>query len=233
MKRETPKTCAFCGAEFVDRSINRSAQYCGRKCRDRAAYAKNPDKMRARKRESYVANPERVLGPKRERYAKNLERERRAHREGAKARYAVNPDRRRERNREWRKENLEKERERKRAWRAANPDKVREHGRRTAKAHPESALERKDRRRARMRGAFIAPVDRKAIYKRDNYTCQLCGKKVKMDKKRPDPMSPSIDHILPLSKGGTHEPRKVQLTHLRCNLRKQNKGVDQLRLFGE
>jgi 5-methylcytosine-specific restriction endonuclease McrA len=52
-----------------------------------------------------------------------------------------------------------------------------------------------------------------------------------MKKKAPDPMSPSLDHILPLSKGGTHEPRNVQLAHLGCNVRKYNSGVDQLRLL--
>jgi 5-methylcytosine-specific restriction endonuclease McrA len=135
--------------------------------------------------------------------------------------------------REWCKENPEYHPKYDRAYQEANPEKKAARLRVWSAANPEKMRENKARRRARKKDAYVAPVDRKAIYARDSYTCQLCGKKVDMKKKGPDPMSPSIDHILPLSKGGTHEPRNVQLAHLRCNERKYNCGVDQLRLFGE
>jgi HNH endonuclease len=34
----------------------------------------------------------------------------------------------------------------------------------------------------------------------------------------PDPLSKSLDHLIPLSRGGTHEPANVSLAHLRCNV---------------
>lgn len=47
------------------------------------------------------------------------------------------------------------------------------------------------------------------------------------------PKRPSIDHIIPLSKGGEHALHNVQLAHYRCNLSKNNRGAgDQLALIG-
>ncbi len=75
----------------------------------------------------------------------------------------------------------------------------------------------KQNRRARLRNAFVAPVFRKEIYERDGWVCQICGEVVDGGLLPPHPMSPSIDHIVPLNKGGTHEPDNVQLAHFICN----------------
>lgn len=86
-------------------------------------------------------------------------------------------------------------------------------------------------RRARNRKAYVAPVFLNEVVVRDKGMCQLCGKAVSLKLKHPHPMSASIDHIIPISCGGTHEPRNVQLTHLRCNLLKGVKGQhEQLRM---
>jgi len=45
------------------------------------------------------------------------------------------------------------------------------------------------------------------------------------------PMSLSIDHIIPLANGGTHEPKNVQIAHFICNSIKSNKYMpEQLRI---
>jgi len=90
----------------------------------------------------------------------------------------------------------------------------------------------KDRRRATKRDAFVANVNRLAIYERDNWTCQLCRKKVDRTKKVPHPKAPTIDHIVPLGAGGTHEPVNAQCAHFLCNSIKGDRGTDQLRLIG-
>jgi len=54
------------------------------------------------------------------------------------------------------------------------------------------------------------------LYKRDHGICQICHKAVR-------PKEASIDHIHPISRGGTHTWDNVQLTHVKCNLRKSNK----------
>lgn len=62
-----------------------------------------------------------------------------------------------------------------------------------------------------------------ALCHRYNWTCQLCGQPVPRGISAPDPLSPSIDHIIPLSKGGTHTVENVQLAHYRCNTKKGNR----------
>lgn len=91
----------------------------------------------------------------------------------------------------------------------------------------------KDRRRARKRDAYITDVRRSDIIERDHGRCQLCGRKVDQTKVAPHPRSPTLDHIIPLANGGTHEPANVQLAHFLCNSIKSNRGTgDQLRLIG-
>lgn len=75
----------------------------------------------------------------------------------------------------------------------------------------------KDKRRALERNAFVAPVNRAQVYERDHWTCQLCREPVMRHEVVPHPQAPTLDHIVPLSRGGTHEPANVQLAHYRCN----------------
>ena len=70
---------------------------------------------------------------------------------------------------------------------------------------------------------------RSKVYERDGYSCQLCGRPVKMAATVPHPKAPTLDHIIPLAAGGTHEYANVQLAHFICNSRK-SAGGGQLRL---
>lgn len=87
------------------------------------------------------------------------------------------------------------------------------------------------RRRRYRAGAKTIAVSYKVVYERDGGNCQICGKKVNAKHKWPDLLSGSMDHIIPLSKGGPHEESNIQLAHLGCNLSKNNKYAGQLRLF--
>ena len=75
----------------------------------------------------------------------------------------------------------------------------------------------KHRRRARLKDAYRAPVFRIQIYNRDAWCCQLCGDPISRDEPHPHPLSVTIDHIIPLARGGTHEPNNVQTAHFLCN----------------
>jgi 5-methylcytosine-specific restriction endonuclease McrA len=90
----------------------------------------------------------------------------------------------------------------------------------------------KAKRRALKRGAYVAPVKFAEIALRDGWKCQLCGKTVKRKAQVPDPLAPTMDHIIPLAKGGTHEPKNVQLAHFRCNSLKSDREIGQLRFIG-
>lgn len=103
------------------------------------------------------------------------------------------------------------------------------HWRRVARAEgrekaPEWSPDRRAAWKARqelMRGAATAePVIPADVFARDGWTCGLCGEPVDADLPYPHPMSKSLDHVLPLSRGGAHSEANVQLAHLSCNIRK-------------
>lgn len=88
------------------------------------------------------------------------------------------------------------------------------------------------RRRARKKAAATGnPVLFREIAERDAWTCHLCASPVGR-LPWPDPMSPSLDHVLPLSKGGLHDPRNVRLAHLRCNSAKGDRTMEHLLRIG-
>lgn len=89
-------------------------------------------------------------------------------------------------------------------------------------------------RRARKKGAATgAPVIRSKIAERDGWRCHLCGERVGKTLAWPHPRSASLDHVVPLSKGGAHDPVNVRLAHLACNTAKNDRAVgEQLILFG-
>ena len=54
--------------------------------------------------------------------------------------------------------------------------------------------------------------------------CALCGQEVDFSYKYPHPLSPAIDHIIPVSKGGhPSDLANLQLTHRYCNRAKSDK----------
>lgn len=61
------------------------------------------------------------------------------------------------------------------------------------------------------------------LAQRDGLDCGLCGNPVDLSLKHPDLMRGSVDHILPTSLGGSNEPENVQLAHLHCNIKKNNR----------
>jgi hypothetical protein len=72
------------------------------------------------------------------------------------------------------------------------------------------------RRRAAY-AASTASFSSAEIFERDGWLCQICNEEVDRDLAWPHPKSASLDHRVPVSKGGTHEPANVQCAHLGCN----------------
>lgn len=68
--------------------------------------------------------------------------------------------------------------------------------------------------------SFRVRLSRQNIFLRDNHQCQYCGKKVSEKKL-------TIDHVIPISKGGRHEWDNVVAACSKCNNRKGNKLADQ------
>jgi 5-methylcytosine-specific restriction endonuclease McrA len=62
------------------------------------------------------------------------------------------------------------------------------------------------------------------LAKRDGTDCGICGSPVDMTLARSDGLDcPSVDHIMPRSRGGSHDPSNLQLAHLRCNMAKSDR----------
>lgn len=78
------------------------------------------------------------------------------------------------------------------------------------------------KRRVTKRGAFVEDVAPSVVYARDNYTCHLCGGTLDMGAASPQPKSPTLDHVVPLSRGGTHSYANVKAAHFRCNVSKKD-----------
>ena len=82
------------------------------------------------------------------------------------------------------------------------------------------ALDHSDRRKRIKNATRIEPIARYEVFEADGWLCQLCGEFVDRGHQWPHPLSPSLDHIIPLARGGTHTLDNVQCSHLRCNLAK-------------
>lgn len=65
--------------------------------------------------------------------------------------------------------------------------------------------------------SLMTPELRREISRRDNYTCQICGKYM------PDGVGLQIDHIVPIAKGGKTVPSNLQVLCSRCNGAKGSK----------
>jgi len=129
-----------------------------------------------------------------------------------------NPGKVRIRHRLYRERNRETIRDKNRLYRLLNIDRIREHDRERYRDNPERIYRRRARKLA-IGGSFTAEdiriqlqnqTDRKGVAR-----CWWCDKPLGDDR--------SIDHRIPLSRGGSNGPRNICITHLRCNLSKQAK----------
>lgn len=75
-------------------------------------------------------------------------------------------------------------------------------------------------RRARKKGAGSENVVPLEVFDRDGWVCGVCGESVDRSLVYPDPGSASLDHVVPLSRGGAHTYENTQLAHLFCNVSK-------------
>lgn len=86
-------------------------------------------------------------------------------------------------------------------------------------------------RRARKRAVQCERIDPMLVFARDRWRCQLCGcstPKRYQGAMRPD--APELDHIVPLSQGGSHTHANVQCACRSCNGKKGAAIRGQLRL---
>lgn len=82
--------------------------------------------------------------------------------------------------------------------------------------------------RARRYGVEYEPIRPTEVFARDGYRCGICGEMAERDQKVPHPRAPTLDHVVPMSKGGPHLYSNVQCAHFRCNYLKSDTVDEQL-----
>lgn len=105
-------------------------------------------------------------------------------------------------------------------YRRQHPEAVRRTNAKYDRAHPERGAEHDQRRRAQKRGVPSERFKHQEIFDRDRWVCQICGQPVGQSLRGRNPDAPSLDHRIPLAKGGPHTRANVQLAHYRCNMKK-------------
>jgi len=72
---------------------------------------------------------------------------------------------------------------------------------------------------------------RRKIYERDNHTCQICGRETRFFYssynspfgRNKDTIAGSVDHIVPISKGGSDGESNLRWTCKSCNCSRGNR----------
>lgn len=108
-------------------------------------------------------------------------------------------------------------------WYADSADELRARTAEWNRTHEGKRRAYRHARRARMYAVAYETFDAWEIAERDGWTCHLCADPIDRVLAYPDPASKSIDHVLPLSKGGGHTRANVAIAHLLCNIKKKDR----------
>lgn len=147
------------------------------------------------------------------------ERNRELIRKRARDRYQANAEAERERNRRYHALNADKVAELNRRWRAANRERHHELTKKWYRENPERAAEiwrdKSGRRREQIKSTRTGPIDYQRLLEESQMICYLCNESL--------PGEGGLihwDHVIPLSRGGTHTQDNIRPTHEPCNLKK-------------
>ena len=101
--------------------------------------------------------------------------------------------------------------------RRRNPEKTSRERHASYIRHRPKILQKSRARHARIRGAVIVEiVDHEAVIARDNSTCYLCERVLSADEI-------TLDHVVPVTRGGTHTADNMKVACNSCNAAKGNK----------
>lgn len=86
------------------------------------------------------------------------------------------------------------------------------------------------RRNHKRRAVGAATMNIKELAARDGERCHICSRKIDLSLSGMAKWGPTIDHILPVSLGGTNDPNNLTLAHRCCNTRRGNREPAQMLL---
>lgn len=196
----TDKCGTYSGYRLHAKRKERKCEPCALagKERNHQIYLSKREEISARGKEYRERNREQVLERKKRYYRENKD----------KVRAGI---------KDWEARNLDKVREYSRNWYAANLEKARADSLRTVQ-----------RRNARKRQTRTEIYTEKQVLELYGSDCNICLEPIDLNASR-SPRFPNwqrglhIDHLIPLSKGGTDTLDNVRPTHALCNLKKAAK----------
>jgi len=112
----------------------------------------------------------------------------------------------------------EKYREIGRRWRVCHPEKVLENTRKQRRRNPKKSVLQTVLRRARQKGATgkVTVSEIETMFFKYGYRCLACGATEKL----------TVDHIVPITKGGSLSMENLQPLCHSCNSKKHTKTID-------
>ena len=122
----------------------------------------------------------------------------------------ANPERRRQISRDYYERNVDIERAKDATWRETNRELSRQRARESYWRNVEVARGRKHLRRWKAQQFLVLPKELRRLY---SQPCVACGGEDNM----------TIDHIVPLSRGGSHSVGNLQSLCFSCNASKNNR----------
>ncbi len=226
------KRCSFCHAEkpISEFYINhdwvkgsRTSRFDGRckECRKaikKLIYANNPERYRAISRDwahrhpdEHRAKYQRWNATNKEHLAQYRRKRRATHRERLLAYSRIYHSKETP---EFRRRQYERSRDYRQEYSRINSDRMHATSRLWRQTFPEKLAEKESRRRARKRNApRIEKIDRPAIIERDKWMCYLCGCICTSE-------NVTLDHVIPLARGGSHTADNLRVACHSCNCRK-------------
>lgn len=200
------RRCQVCGKEY--QPTGNGQKYCEecapimKKVSDAKWRKENPERVRACNAKWYMENPEQVAA------------------RSAKWR-KENPEKHRASGTIWARENPAKVKAWLAKWRKENPEKARAEVVAWKRGHPEERKLDKARRRALKYAntpldEMLTSTEWLAILAEADGHCAYCDKEARL----------TLDHVIPLSKGGKHSKDNVVAACTHCNCSKGNKTVE-------
>lgn len=81
--------------------------------------------------------------------------------------------------------------------------------------------------RSRRRIYAKNPIDHLSVFNAYNWVCVLCGEVIDRNVRFPSLDAATLEHLIPLSRGGSHSLENVRPAHARCNFEKADRLLEE------
>lgn len=208
--------CKTCAAEYKREHYAKNRDRILEKSRKDGRLYRELNREKDRARHKRYREENRDANRERQRQYRQNNREAIAKRE---QRYVKDhPDVRRAKDSRYRQRNQELIAEQKRAYNRANTEQTAKAWKRWAEANPDRAAATSRRWRARKLAAYSEAYTRSEVWSKSRGICGICDASIEVS----DGVW-HIDHIVPLSRGGSDTLANTQAAHAYCNLSKGNR----------